>query len=105
MIGHAGWLSSGHEAAAGEDFRQFLQALQDRGYGDTAADYLALIRSRDDLPDDLREVIDLEMATSLRIAAANTPNADEAARDLGAAQQFLDKFVREHPDHPESGMA
>ena len=92
-------------AAATEPFREFLQALQDRGLGDSAADYLTLIRSRGDLPDDLRDVLDLEMANSLRIAAANTPNTDEAARDLGAAQQYLDKFVREHPDHPESGTA
>ncbi|HWB11823.1 MAG TPA: hypothetical protein VG826_21515 [Pirellulales bacterium] len=104
LIGQLMW-SSGHQTVATEPFREFLQALQDRGYGDTAADYLTVIRSRDDLPEDLHEVLDLEMATSLRIAAANTPNADEAARSLGAAQQFLDKFVREHPDHPESGMA
>ncbi|HVX10184.1 MAG TPA: tetratricopeptide repeat protein [Pirellulales bacterium] len=105
MICCAAWLWYGNRAAASEQFREFLEALQERGYGDSAANYLTLIRSRDDLPDDLREVIDLEMATSLRIAAANTPNADEAARNLGAAQQYLDKFVREHPDHPESGMA
>jgi tetratricopeptide (TPR) repeat protein len=99
------WMTMLHTAPASEPFHEFLQALQDRGYGDSAADYLTLIRSRDDLPDNLRDVLDLEMATSLRIAAANTPNADEAARYLGGAQQYLDKFVREHPDHPESGMA
>jgi TolA-binding protein len=92
-------------AVAVEPFREFLKALQDRGYGDSAADYLSLARSRDDLPNELREVLDLEMATSLRIAAANTANTDEAARYLEAAQRHLDKFVREHPDHPESGMA
>ena len=50
----------------------FLRTLQAHGYGKTAIDYVNMLAERTDLPEDVRSILDLEMAASLRVAAAET---------------------------------
>jgi tetratricopeptide (TPR) repeat protein len=92
-------------ARADEAFIPFLDGLYERGYGDLAVDYLKQVSVRSDLPADFRAVLDLEMATALRVAAAETLNADESAQKLTAAQEYLEKFLKEHADHPRAAAA
>lgn len=90
---------------AAEEHLRFLHALQHRGYGDVAVIYVEQLSARSDLPDDIRQVLDLERCNSLRLAAEDAYNADEAKRLLDEAEKYLEKFLAEHPDHPEVGTA
>jgi tetratricopeptide (TPR) repeat protein len=98
-------LLSAASARADEAFIPFLNGLYDRGYGQLAVDYLKELSARKDLPPEMQAVMDLEMATALRVAAAETLNADESAQWLGAAKEHLEKFLKEHPDNPRAAAA
>ncbi|HEY5315067.1 MAG TPA: tetratricopeptide repeat protein, partial [Pirellulales bacterium] len=97
--------SAAPTARADEAFIPFLDGLYERGYGELAVDYLKQLSGRSDLPADFRAVLDLEMATALRVAAAETLNADESAQWLATAQDHLQKFLKEHADHPRAAAA
>ncbi|HEY4759892.1 MAG TPA: hypothetical protein VIH42_04865, partial [Thermoguttaceae bacterium] len=92
------WRTCGAEARS----MTFLHALQERGYGDVAVDYLNMLKQRDDLPNELRETWDLEMSKSLRSAAGSAYNAREAESLLDEAQKHLSKFLQENLNHPKS---
>jgi tetratricopeptide (TPR) repeat protein len=92
-------------ADAAEPFLEFLHALQDRGYGALAVEYLKQISQRSDLPDEIRQTLDLELATSLQKETTETTHTKEMARAFDEAQQHLAKFLQEHPDHPQAAAA
>ena len=92
-------------ACAQEPFHEFLNGLHEEGYGELSMLYLEQIKERPSLPEDLKTTWDLEMATSLRIAAAETPNADLKQKYLVDAQGLLDKFLKEHAKHDASAKA
>jgi hypothetical protein len=87
-------------AAASEEYKKFLQKLQKNGYGDLAVDYLKIIENRPDLPAELKQSIELEMANSLWAAASQAYNEAEAQKLRTEAQTRLDKFIKEQPNHP-----
>jgi len=83
----------------------FLRGLQDADYGDLAVDYLKMLKDAQRLPDGLRDTYDLEMSKSLRAAAKLAYDAAEFDKTMAEAQQFLDKFIKEKPSHPEAVSA
>ncbi len=91
--------------AAEEPAREFLRAAQDRGYGEVAVDYLQRLHNAKSLPNNLAETYDLELSRSFRIAVGEAFNAAEADQRLVKAQSHLDKFLKEHADHPEVARA
>lgn len=92
--------SADQRAAAREPYVEFLTGLQQRGYGEQAVDYLRAIADQPDLPPELREMWDLEMAKSLQLAAREAATASLATQWQTAAKEHRDKFNREHPNHP-----
>lgn len=92
-------------AAAEHDAVEFVRAAQDRGYGEAAIDFLEKLRSRGPLPPELAETWDLEMSRSWRVAMREAYNAAEAEERLAKAQQYLDKFLKEHPNHAAAAEA
>ena len=62
-------------ASAAEDPLRFVHVLQQNGYGDMAVEYLELLAKRPDLPPEVRDVWDLEMAKSLMAAAGDAFDA------------------------------
>ena len=97
LLGPIAWNSV---ASAGEPYLEFVHALQHEGYGELSLQYLESWKKRSDVPADALEVYDLEMATSLQIAAKESTNADVSQKRLEQADQLLEKFNKEHPDHP-----
>ncbi|MGW8257205.1 MAG: hypothetical protein ACWGMZ_06960 [Thermoguttaceae bacterium] len=79
----------------------FLHALREQGYGDLAVDYLNQLKESGDWPEPLRTTWDLEMCRCLRVAARDAYNARESQSLLLEAEQHLNKFIREHPDHAD----
>lgn len=102
MLAAGFWSSS---AWAGEEFSLFLRGLLEQGRGELAVHYLNQIKDRTDVPEEVKTVWDLEMARSLRVAANETPNVDLQQKYILDAQQSLDKFLKEHPNHEEAAAA
>ena len=92
-------------AHAADDSLRFLRELQDRGYGPVAVDYLEMLHARGPLPPQLADVYDLQMSKALRMSAAWAYNKAEREDRLAKAQQFLEKFLKEHPDHAAADEA
>jgi tetratricopeptide (TPR) repeat protein len=91
--------------SAAEQPLKFLHLLQQNGYGDMAVGYLEILAARPDLPQEVRDVWDLEMANSLMVAAADAFDARDKERLLKESREHLAKFVREKPNHPATAMA
>ena len=80
----------------------FVHALDTRGYGDVAVDFLDTMAKRPDLPASVRDVLDLEMSKAIRVQAQNANDAAERVRLLTKSQNLLEKFARTKPNHPEA---
>lgn len=91
--------------AAEERYREFLQGLRDRGYFDSAMLYLEQLEQRDNVPDDVRQILVYEKAVTLRENAKVVRTADRQFEQLDQALEYLQQFSREHPDHPLSADA
>ncbi len=92
-------------AGAQEQPLQFIHALQEKGYGDIAVDYLKILTKREDLPKEVRDVLDLEMSKSLKSAASSAFDAKEYDALMKESQEYLAKFIKEKPNHPDAMIA
>lgn len=90
---------------AEEPYESFLNGLRKAGYGEAALDYIEQIEKKPNLPVALREVIDLERAQSLLVAAEETEHRDMAEQRFASAKTNLDKFLKEHAEHERSAAA
>lgn len=93
--------------ALGEDRPvDFFRALQDGGYPDIAVDYLKAMQADPaKMPAELKDIYDLEMCKALQAASRQAFNAKEAEAMTEEAKKFLDKFLKEKPNHPEAPTA
>lgn len=96
------WTAS---ARAADQPIEFLHALQSRDYGDIAIDYLKMLQEKGNMPDSVREVWDLEMSRSLRASASQAFDEKDYNRLMDEAQNHLNKFLKEKPEHPEAMSA
>src|SRR5688572_22617786 len=82
---------------------EFLKALQKQGYGELAVEHLEQLKASGKLPEELTDTWDLEMSTSLRLSANEAYNRQEEAQRRAKAQEHLNKFLKDHPNHPAAG--
>jgi hypothetical protein len=87
-------------AQAAEDHARFLEVLREKGYGDTALDYLKLLEQQEKLPEEIKQTLDLEKSDCYRVAAKHAYSPEQAQKLLGLAKEHLEKFVKLHPNHP-----
>ena len=99
-------LPAADEPSAGTQLAlRFVQGLRDRGYADLAVDYLEGLRTAGDTPDDLRSILDLEEGSSLLEEANGTAESNRRGNLFEQARAKLEKFLKEHPEHPLAGEA
>lgn len=79
---------------------RFIDALRDRGYGDTAVEYLDQLEAAKQLPPELADSLDLKRSELLQVAADKSPDAESRERLLAKSREFRQKFVQSHPGHP-----
>ena len=84
---------------------QFVHALQEKGYGDMAVEYLKILDKQKNLPKEVRDVLDLEMSKSLKSAAGSAFDAKEYDALMKESQEYLAKFIKEKPNHPDAMIA
>ena len=94
--------SSLQTAWATDDPVAFLHALQKGGYSDIAVDYLKTLMDQPDAPKEIVSLWDFEMSRSLRASAKMAYNEAEAKRLLDEAEKYLDKFIKQNPNHPKA---
>jgi len=88
-----------------EPFLQFAEGLRQRGYYDTAIEYLDSLKTRADLPPEIREVLDLERGVTLQQMGAASRVEDEREKALTDAAAALQAFLAQHGQHPQAAMA
>jgi tetratricopeptide (TPR) repeat protein len=82
---------------AEERHREFVRKLQEHGYPDVALDYLRDLKKRDDLPNDVRAVLDYEIARTL-VMQAEESDIETERKLLDEAAKAIGKFLQEYPD-------
>ncbi len=92
-------------APAAEPARQFLQGLRDRGYYDTAVDYLNLMKTSKLAPVDLKETLLYELGSTLIEASRLQRDVVLREKQLDEARDALTRFVGQNPDHPLNNSA
>lgn len=92
-------------ARASEPMEAFLQGLRQRGYYDTAEEYLNRLAEDPSTPADVKRVLSYHRAVVLTDAAYNKRNGDEQQRFFDLAVRELDSFVSKNPGHPLLGDA
>ncbi|MCE9548313.1 MAG: hypothetical protein K8T25_22800 [Planctomycetia bacterium] len=99
--------SSAVASAATEpsDILSFLRVLRQRGYSDVAVQYFRDHDKDPQVPADLREVWDVELAATLWVHAGQITNEEQAKGMRAEAQQHLDGFMKKNPNHPAIGDA
>jgi hypothetical protein len=97
-------LASG-PAQAAEPFRQMVDGLRERGYFDTALEYLAQMRTSNLLAESLRPTVSYEEGRALIDAAIEQRDFILRGRDLDQAAAKLQEFVAANPSHPLAGSA
>jgi tetratricopeptide (TPR) repeat protein len=95
-------------ALAGERYLDFIHGMQEKEngeLGDVAVDYLKLLKAQPTLPAELAEVWDLEMSKSLQAASHHPYDEKQREQLTEEAHKYLEKFVKEKPNHPEAVTA
>jgi hypothetical protein len=100
--GAIAWLTvlASATSPGGEPARQFLQGLRDRGYYDSAVEYLNQMKTSKLAPVDLREAMLYELATVLIEASRQQRDIVLREKQLDEARDSLSRFVAQNPDHP-----
>jgi hypothetical protein len=98
-------LSHSGTAQAEERFLDFVRGLRERDYFDLTLIYLDKLEQRADVPDEIKQVLDYERAVTLldSVKAERVPDKQSALLDK--ARGVLEKFLKEHNDHPLAAQA
>lgn len=105
LLAAGSWFACSSGLWAADHQRKFLEGLRERGYFDTAVDYLDGLAADPACPADLKEEIDYQAGTTWILAAAQTRVSLTREQYLSRAMDRLKKFVQEHPQHPLVGDA
>ncbi|MBL8819594.1 MAG: hypothetical protein JNL58_26450 [Planctomyces sp.] len=83
----------------------FVEGLRERGYFDTAVEFLEELSAKPDLPAEVREVLDLEFGMTWQQMGSASRIPEDREQQLAKAEQYLRKFSAEHAEHPLAPFA
>ena len=92
-------------ATAQEPVIPFIEGLRNRGYFDTALEYIDGLALRNDLPADVLEVLDLQRGLTLQQRGSASRVPEDRDQYVSQAETSLKKFVSEHGAHPQAALA
>ncbi len=98
------WLAVG-KASAAEPFEAFLDGLRDRGLYDVAMMYLDEMRTSNLVSADTRSIIPYEEGRTLVDQARDEQDVNQKTKQLEAASEKLDLFIKSNSAHPMVGAA
>lgn len=85
-----------------EEAQAFLDALRERGYFDTALDYIEWLRTSPLCPGRMKESLDYEAAMTNLTASLATQDPKYRIEYLDKARQQFEDFLQQHPLDPKS---
>ena len=88
-----------------DDTEGFLEALRQRGYFDTALDYLETLRANPRVSAEFKATIDYEAGAVLIEASKGNRVMANREKQLAEAKLRLDRFLQEHANHPQAQSA
>lgn len=91
--------------SAADSHAEFLKGLRERGYFDTAIEYLDSLDSAADTPDDVRATVDLEKAFIWMDRRATARRRDDQLQFADQARQSFEGFLSRHPRHERAAEA
>jgi hypothetical protein len=97
--------AAAHTLPAAEPHLKFLAGLKQRGYSNTALEYLKNLESDPNTPADVRTVIPYERAQILIQGGTGSVSLEEQRAQLDQAEASLDQFIKSSPNHPLAGRA
>lgn len=83
----------------------FVNGLRERGYFDTALEYLDKQATNPRLAPEIREVLDFERGQTLQQAGAASRVPDDRTKFFADSEVALQKFINEHSQHPLAARA
>ena len=89
----------GGSTQAAEPAREFLDALREANYFDSALDYLEELANSPLTPANLKEVLTYERGLTLLKGASYQRDGVLREKQLDEAQKALDEFIAQLPDH------
>lgn len=92
-------------ARSDEPFVQFLEGLRERKYFDTALIHIDDLAARADVPQDIKDTLELERGMTYRALGAASRVPEDREQALGQAEVSLRKFVAQIPNHPRAAYA
>src|SRR5262245_61107427 len=95
----AAYLTAGSRAAASEPAQAFLDALRERGYFDTAADYLDSALESPLVPGRFKQTALYEKGLILVLGASHERAPAIQETQLNEGQKALEQFLAENPSH------
>jgi tetratricopeptide (TPR) repeat protein len=99
------WALVGPHVQADEPIVRFIEGLRERGYFDTAIEYLEVIRQRTDLSPEVAEVLDLQLGLTWQQRAASSRVPEDREKAVGEAERALRKFLAEKGQHSQAALA
>ncbi len=88
-----------------EPILEFIDGLRQRGYFDTAIEYIDSVSRRTDISAEVRDQIDLQIGITQQQRGAASRSPDERELALSLAEASLKKFIQEKPQHPQAATA
>jgi len=88
------------KAAASEEARRFLAGLRERGYFDTALDFLEMARNDPKVDKQFKDSLDYEAGLTMIDDSRMGRVTSVREKRLSEARERFKKFLAEHPSHP-----
>ncbi len=99
------WICGNAASRADEPILEFVAGLRERGYYDSAADYLNQVMTRSGVDPDVRNVLDFELGLTLKQWGAQSRVAADREQRLAAAEASLQKFLSANATHEKAAEA
>ena len=87
-----------------ERYSDFYQALLQRGYYDTAVDYLESLRGKPNIPAEIADQLDFLIGKAT-LSMIRDASAAERPIYVNRCRELIERFLKEHPDHPQAQEA
>ena len=98
-------IASARPVFAVEPYLEFVQGLRDHGYFDYALLYLDQIVDKPSTPNEIKQVVPFEKAVIFQESAKTMRSPEKQLEQLTQAQDFLEQFVRDNPNHEKAADA
>ena len=101
----AAWLAQAAVVVADDESLRFLQGLRERGYFDTAVEYLDELNTSNTVSPAVREVLQLQRGITFQEMGSNARVPEDREQYLSQAEAAYRRFLADQPGHEQTAFA